>query len=231
MWAGDRELTPSKDIVMLRGSRDGIAVIIDEHATLERAVHELRTKLGEAGDFFRGGAFRLYWGERTMTEDELETISSIVEEFGIELREPADQKIPEEAERNEGAVVRKRLHDDPLPIAEPRDDEQTLMIRRTLRSGQRVEYDGNVVVMGDVNAGAVVVCSGDIVVLGSLRGLAHAGAGGNEQAIVMAFRLEPTQLRIARFISRAPDEEGPHPSGPEIARVKGDVIQIEAYVP
>src|SRR5690606_16549171 len=74
-------------------------------------------------------------------------------------------------------------------------EEQTLLVRRTIRSGQRIDYHGNVVVMGDVNAGAVVTCTGDIVVLGSLRGLAHAGAEGNDEAVVVAFRLEPTQLR------------------------------------
>ena len=77
----------------------------------------------------------------------------------------------------------------------------------------------------------MVTCTGDIIVLGALRGLAHAGAEGDEKAIVMAFRLEPTQLRIAHHISRAPDEAGPRPEGPEIARVKNDMILIEAYVP
>lgn len=107
----------------------------------------------------------------------------------------------------------------------------TLYQRRTLRSGQRLDFDGNVVIMGDVNAGAMITCTGDIIVLGALRGLAHAGAEGDEKAIVMAFRLEPTQLRIAHHISRAPDEAGPRPEGPEIARVKNDMILIEAYVP
>ena len=110
-------------------------------------------------------------------------------------------------------------------------DDATLYLRRTLRSGQRVDYQGNVVIMGDVNAGAMVTCTGDIIVLGALRGLAHAGAEGNERAIVMAFRLEPTQLRIAHHISQAPDEVGPRPDGPELARVKNDMILIEAYVP
>ena len=61
-------------------------------------------------------------------------------------------------------------------------EEPTLYLRRTLRSGQRVDYQGNVVIMGDVNAGAMVTCTGDIIVLGALRGLAHAGAEGNEES-------------------------------------------------
>ncbi|HHY08960.1 MAG TPA: septum site-determining protein MinC [Firmicutes bacterium] len=115
------------------------------------------------------------------------------------------------------------------PEADPKPEENTLLVRRTIRSGQGVYYDGNVVVMGDVNAGAEIVCSGDILVLGSLRGVAHAGAEGKIDATVYAFRLEPTQLRIAHYISRAPDGEVPKPSGPEIARVVGDWIQVSNY--
>jgi septum site-determining protein MinC len=83
--------------------------------------------------------------------------------------------------------------------------------------------------MGDVNPGAEIVCSGDILVLGALRGVAHAGAEGKTDAIVFAFRLEPTQLRIAHLISRAPDEKLPQPQGPEVARVVGDRIQLSVY--
>ena len=108
-------------------------------------------------------------------------------------------------------------------------EDTTLLVRRTIRSGQRLHYDGNVVIMGDVNPGAEVVCTGDILVLGALRGVAHAGAEGKVDATVFAFRLEPTQLRIAHVISRAPDEKSPLPSGPEIARVVANSVQLSMY--
>lgn len=109
------------------------------------------------------------------------------------------------------------------------EESNTLLHKRTLRSGQRIDYDGNVVVLGDVNPGAVINCTGDILVFGTLRGVAHAGAQGNAKAVVVAFRLEPTQLRIAQYISRAPDGETAAPTGPEMALVKDDQIQIEVY--
>ncbi|HHW08898.1 MAG TPA: septum site-determining protein MinC [Firmicutes bacterium] len=109
--------------------------------------------------------------------------------------------------------------------------EPALLLKRTLRSGQRIDFDGNVVVVGDVNPGAVITCTGDIVVIGTLRGVAHAGAGGNTKAQVVAFRLEPTQLRIASVISRAPDGESPHPSAPEVALIKDGAIHIQTYAP
>jgi len=104
-----------------------------------------------------------------------------------------------------------------------------LLVRRTIRSGQSLHYDGNVVVLGDVNPGAEIVCSGDILVLGSLRGVAHAGAEGATGATVFAFRLEPTQLRIAHLISRAPDGQVPRPSVPEIARIVKNMIEVSIY--
>jgi septum site-determining protein MinC len=109
--------------------------------------------------------------------------------------------------------------------------EDTVLVKRTLRSGQRIRYNGNVVVLGDVNPGAEVVASGDIVIMGTLRGVAHAGATGNAEAIVAAFRLQPTQLRIGGVIGRAPDGGESRPDAPEVARVRGGVMLIERYQP
>ena len=224
---------------MLKGGKDGVAIVIDENAPIDVAVKELRTKLSHAGGFFRGAAVRLEAGKRTLTDLERDAISSAMEEFGITLREPqgrgGDDEVGRPAAREapsqqlyKGSV---RGSGERVVATLGGGEEPTLLIKRTLRSGQRVDFAGNVVIMGDVNAGAVVTCTGDIVVLGSLRGLAHAGAEGNDDAVVMAFRLEPTQLRISQYISRPPDEGGPRPAGPEVARVRNGVIQIEAYVP
>ncbi len=106
----------------------------------------------------------------------------------------------------------------------------TLMIRRTLRSGQRVRFYGNVVVLGDVNPGAEITAGGDIIVMGWLRGLAHAGAEGDDRAVVSAFRLNPTQLRIANVIGRAPDQgEAVLPDIPEVAEVRDGRLVIDRW--
>lgn len=228
-WRVSAGVTP-RECVMLKGSRDGVAVIIHERAPIETAVRELRKKLAAAGDFFRGAVFSLEWGDRRLTPEEHHALSETIEEFGIHLRvveRTGDEaSLPDDRKGAalEGVDLSRRQG------GERAGEEGALLVRRTLRSGQRIEHDGSVVVMGDVNAGAVVMSTGDIIVLGALRGLAHAGAAGNTEAIVMAFRLEPTQLRIAHYISRAPDGAGPRPEGPEVARVKNEMIQIEAYV-
>ena len=109
--------------------------------------------------------------------------------------------------------------------------DPSLLVRRTLRSGQRIRYRGNVIILGDVNPGAEVVAGGDIVVLGALRGVAHAGAAGNDQAIVAAYRLRPLQLRIGRVVARAPEETSEAPGMPEVARLWENRVVIDHYLP
>lgn len=107
----------------------------------------------------------------------------------------------------------------------------TMLVQRTLRSGQAIEFDGNIVVLGDVNPGAELIATGHIIVMGALRGVVHAGAMGDESASVTAFLLEPTQLRIATHITRPPD--GGNKTAvlePEVARIKDGVVIIEKYI-
>jgi septum site-determining protein MinC len=101
----------------------------------------------------------------------------------------------------------------------------TLYHRGTLRGGQALHHLGNIVVVGDVNPGAELVASGDIVVFGALRGVAHAGAQGDESARVVALDLAPTQLRIATIIA-AGDEKTQSASAAEHAIVQDGRIVI-----
>jgi septum site-determining protein MinC len=111
----------------------------------------------------------------------------------------------------------------PLAPAEP----STLYHRGTLRGGQSLQQLGNIVVIGDVNPGAELVASGDILVFGALRGTAHAGAQGDRKARVFALELSATQLRIGTFI--AADDGKRAPREPEVAFVKGEGIAIAPY--
>jgi septum site-determining protein MinC len=94
-----------------------------------------------------------------------------------------------------------------------------LVVRRTLRSGQSLRHPGHVVVIGDVNPGAEVVAGGNIVVWGRVRGLVHAGALGDEEAVICALHLTPTQLRIGGHIARTPEEQRSRPV-PEMVMVR-----------
>ncbi len=133
-------------------------------------------------------------------------------------------------DRDEIPVIRYSLTSKE-PRADIVSEEQTILIQRTIRSGQLVFHPGNVVVLGDVNPGGEVVAWGNIIVMGAFRGVAHAGAMGNNNAVVAAFRLEPSQLRIAGYITRAPEGDFSAMTHPEIARVQDGVVIVEQYQP
>lgn len=152
--------------------------------------------------------------------------SVLATEVNCENEAAGNEVVENEAAGNEGPaklVVKKD------PWQQAFADDNTILIKRTVRSGQCIQFDGNVVVMGDVNPGSEIIASGNIVVMGALRGVVHAGATGNEEATVSAFKLQPTQLRIANHITRAPDGDYPVPEHPEIARIKDGVVVIEIY--
>lgn len=119
------------------------------------------------------------------------------------------------------------------------DDPNGRFIFATIRSGQKIESEHSVLIFGDVNSGAEIVAGGDIVVLGALRGVAHAGAfdetGGGR--VIMALVLQPTQLRIGSVISRGNSENSKQDAQsrtdnyrqPEVARVDGTMIIVEPY--
>ena len=111
-------------------------------------------------------------------------------------------------------------------------EEKTLLVQKTVRSGQCIRFSGNVVVLGDVNPGAEIAAEGHVAVFGCLRGLVHAGAAGNKEAVIIAFALEPTQLRIADHITRPPDGgKWQASSFPEIAHIQNNVVVIDRYLP
>lgn len=105
------------------------------------------------------------------------------------------------------------------PLIEP------LYLQMTIRSGVEIRHSGTVVVLGDINPGGIVVAEGDILVWGRLRGVAHAGANGNAKCLIMALQMEPTQLRIANFVARAPANQLEE-YYPEVAYVTPDGIRL-----
>jgi septum site-determining protein MinC len=104
-------------------------------------------------------------------------------------------------------------------LAEP------IYLQMTVRSGMDIRHQGNVIIMGDVNPGGEIFAAGDIIVWGRLRGIAHAGYPNNPQCLIMALQMEPTQLRIADRVARAPETPPPQ-FEPEIAYVTPQGIRI-----
>lgn len=115
------------------------------------------------------------------------------------------------------------LSSEPKAPSTPQAD--ALYLEMTIRSGVEIRHPGTVILLGDINPGGIVVADGDILVWGRLRGIAHAGAAGNRECLIMALQMEPTQLRIADAVARAP-EKSPTQFYPEVAHITAQGIRI-----
>ena len=114
---------------------------------------------------------------------------------------------------------------------------EALLLKTTCRSGELIRYPGDIVVLADVNPGAEIIADGDILVFGTLRGLAHAGAGGDIQATIIAVKFEAPRVRIGPYTGMAPktkqrprsQQTGPQPAGPMIAYVRRQHIFVAPF--
>ncbi|HEY6325236.1 MAG TPA: septum site-determining protein MinC [Candidatus Cybelea sp.] len=136
--------------------------------------------------------------------------------------------IAQRRRRGEGSVPRLRTESRSKPPALHVVEAApgTLYHPGTLRGGQVLHHTGNIVVVGDVNPGAELVATGDIVVFGRLRGIAHAGAGGDETARIYALDLTATQLRIATFIAAEQENTPRRAAVPEAALARDGGIVV-----
>lgn len=207
------------NLIAFKGSKEGIYIYIKE-GSFQQIKNELELKLEKSGSFFKGGKVINFKGKE-LTRDEKEELSGIIKykyDIAVETNDVVHlngDKISETFKKGYFLGIH---------------EGKTKFVKITVRSGQTIEYGGNIVIFGDVNPGAVVSAKGNIIVMGTLRGIAHAGNDGNREAIVAAINLQPTQLRIADIISRPPDDEAMPSGRPEIARIINDDVVIEAYL-
>src|SRR5574344_605016 len=178
----------------------------------------------------------------TIGEDEIEVHSSAYEPIEISDYEDEDAKIEVIEKSDDDIAAENKLEElidfenDVATEKEVKEDEikklPTAYLQRTLRSGQTMSYDGNVVIIGDVNPGSEIIAKGDITVWGVLGGIAHAGARGNDFAKIRALKLNAIQLRISGYYARRPDSfnipyiQRTNEFTPEEARVEDEQIAI-----
>lgn len=163
----------------------------------------------------QGTAVCLDIGQYRLTNRELKELELILLSHGLNLSD-IDHDQGNQARQKDRPLVDTMAH-----------YQETLLLCKNIRSGQKLACRGNIVVVGDVNPGAEVVAGGNIVILGCLRGMAHAGALGDENVVISAYRLSPTQLRIASHIARPPDNEVVIEKDPEVASIKDGMVIIE----
>lgn len=192
-----------------------------------RNFSEIKTALEEKirmiDDFMLGTSVVLSIEKMNLKSKQIRELEDLLLDYGFHLKDI----IKAETAATEEKKHEHELADDINELAKMPQYENTALICRHLRSGQKVFSEGNIVVLGDINPGAEVIAGGNILVMGSLRGLAHAGAFGDDSALIAAYRLNPTQLRIANHITRPPDGEVVEMETPELARIKAGKVVIE----
>ncbi len=133
-----------------------------------------------------------------------ETSAALDNIFGEESEQPVKEEI-KEVIHHDDVPLEQVVHKNDEDKANEAESLPTLYLRKTIRSGQSISSDGNLIVIGDVNPGAEIIAKGDITVWGLLGGIAHAGSDGNNFARIRALKLNPVQIRIGEVFARRPD--------------------------
>lgn len=222
----------SNERITIKGTSDGLIVTIGAGAW-PGLVDELNRHLGQKASFFKGGRVALRLGPRQLTRLQLESVGRVLNRHNVSL-----WAVESDSPGTRQAATQLGLETDLSPSQAPvvpvrsLPEENSIVVQRTLRSGQIIHHSGHVVVIGDVNPGAEIRAGGSVVVWGRLRGTVHAGVGDDglgEEAVVCALQLSPTQLRIGDHITRSPADETDQEIVPEMASIQDGQIVAEPW--
>ncbi|MBU3181319.1 septum site-determining protein MinC [Clostridium psychrophilum] len=202
------------DKIIIKGNKEGLNVVINMNhfSDFDDMLESLVDKLMQGRKFYKGSTLKITTELKYINDREIRKLKEILfDEFLI------------------SDCIFQEQGDSTTKVFTGIYEGRTKFLRKTIRSGQSINYPGNVVIIGDVNPGAEIYAAGNIIVFGTLRGAVHAGTNGNEKAIIAAFKLEPQILQIGNIITRSPEDEI-KPQYPEVAKIKNGNIIVEPYL-
>jgi septum site-determining protein MinC len=205
--------------IIIKGNKDGLNALINmgKFADFDDMLGVLVEKLSKGKKFYKNSTLCITTKLSELSEKDVEKLKEILfEEISVKEIVFEDTEIKEKEEKEQEKVFGGVF------------EGKTKFIRKAVRGGQIINFSGNIVIIGDVNSGSEVHAAGNIIVLGSIKGNVFAGVGGNRNAIIAAFLLQPEVLKIGDIITISPDED--KPLYPEIARVKDGAIIVEPYL-
>ncbi len=185
-----------KNCVSINLKKNEIVIKLSDNATQREIVEALKKKLPELKKLYKDEKTPITVAGKVLKNREIDEIQELI-------KSKIDVEIEFDMPKSLGLSSIKKTFEKEIAISE------TKFHRGSLRSGQKLESDGSLVILGDVNSGAEVMASDNIVVLGALRGLAHAGAKGNKQAIIAAGLINTVQIRIANIVKEIDRDEEP----------------------
>ena len=195
-----------------------------------KAWQELKCRLnGSDRSWQPGKAVYLIAKDRLLDGRQLQTIAEALKEVELQLKWVCtSRRQTAVVAATAGYSVEQESPGQSLSLVPPQPGQEwaePLYLQTTVRSGVEVRHPGTIMILGDLNPGGTAIAAGDILVWGRLRGIAHAGAQGNRECRIMALRMEPTQLRIADAVARAP-EASPVQFEPEVAYIAPEGIRL-----
>ncbi len=183
-----------KNCISINLKKDTIIVKVSENATQEEIKECLKKKIEDLKELYKDEKTPIQVVGKVLNNAEIDEIKEIINDI-------LDVKVDFESPRTLG------LHGIKKAFSREIKSSDTKFQKGSVRSGQKLEYEGSIVVIGDVNGGAEVIAGENIIVLGSLRGLAHAGAKGNKEAIIAANQIDCPQIRISNVIKEIERKE------------------------
>lgn len=185
-------MVQKQQYVTIKGTKDGFTLILDDRCSYKELLEEIEEKLSvttrNTNDNRLVPVF-LETGNRYLDKEQIETLSELI--------------------RKKKKLYIEQVHSNVITKAEAvrqQKENRIVKIEKMIRSGQVLEITGDLLLIGDVNPGAKVIATGNIYVMGVLRGMAHAGANGNSNSVIVASKMEPSQLVIGTTASRSPNE-------------------------
>ena len=224
----------SDEAISIKGIREGLLLTIKpDVGDWQEMASKVASRIDEQRAFFKGARMALDVGSRPVRHHELDTLRVVLSNRDITLWAVVSaSETTQSAARNLGMETTLITHNEDeletVPVSPEEMGLPAVYINRTLRNGRTVRNDGNVIVHGDVNPGAEIVAGGSVYVWGKLRGIVHAGANGDDKAVICALDLAPTQLRIAGYITVSPEDKK-RKARPEMAFVRDGKIVAEAW--
>ncbi|MDY6324135.1 MAG: septum site-determining protein MinC [Catonella sp.] len=184
--------------VVIKANNFGLMVMLDPDMEFNALKDAIAKKFSESRSFFGDAEMALsFSGRKLSAAEEDELLTAILANVDFKVACVVDNDPEKEAQFKERLEQLERVKD--ISLAK--------IYKGSFRSGQMMEFDTGVVVLGDVNPGARIISTGSIVILGSLKGEAEAGSNGNENAFIIALDMRPIQLRIGSMIARSQEEE------------------------
>lgn len=209
-------------LVQIKGIRDGLlATFID--APWEDQRIALLAQIDERPAFFQGARLAMDVGSQILKVNDLVDLRDHLSERNVTLWAiVSDSPTTEQTSQLLGLATRisKPRPEEQKQYSDTITDDTALFVNKTIRSGTRIEFPGNIVIVGDVNPGAEIVAEGNVIIWGRVRGMIHAGSKGERSAFICALDLSATQLRIAGEVSATlKPQKDPRP---EIASINSE---------